>query len=67
MQLGLQIIVNGLITGSFYALIAVGLALVFGIMRVFNFAHGELYMLGAYTVWLLYSVAHWPFAGDKYK
>ncbi|MFC1950120.1 branched-chain amino acid ABC transporter permease [Chloroflexota bacterium] len=61
MELALQIIANGLITGSFYALIAVGLAVIFGIMGVFNFAHGELYMLGAYTMWLLYTLADWPF------
>lgn len=40
--------VNGLILGGAYALIGVGLTLVLGIMRVINFAHGELYMLGAY-------------------
>jgi branched-chain amino acid transport system permease protein len=60
-ELALQIFINGIITGSFYAVIATGLALIFGIMRILNFAHGEFYMLGAYTVWLLYSVNHWPF------
>lgn len=61
MQLALQIIANGLIMGSFYAMVTVGLALVFGVMGVFNWAHGELYMLGAYTMWLLYTIGHWPF------
>lgn len=56
-----QTIVNALVTSAFYALIAVGLSLVFGVMTIVNFAHGELYMLGAYTVWFLYAVAHWPF------
>lgn len=56
-----QTIVNALVTSSFYALIAVGLSLVFGVMTIVNFAHGELYMLGAYTVWFLYAVGNMPF------
>jgi len=56
-----QTIVNGLVTSSFYALIAVGLSLVFGVMNIVNFAHGELYMLGAYMVWFLYAVGNMPF------
>ena len=56
-----QTILNGLMTSSFYALIAVGLSLVFGVMHIVNFAHGEFYMIGAYTVWLLFAVLHWPF------
>jgi branched-subunit amino acid ABC-type transport system permease component len=46
---------------SFYALIAVGLSLVFGVMHIVNFAHGEFYMIGAYTVWVLFALLHWPF------
>ncbi len=61
MQLVGQIIANAIITSSFYALIAVGFCLVFGVMKTSNFAHGEFYMLGAYTVWLLYTLAGWPF------
>ena len=56
-----QTILNGLMTSSFYALIAVGLSLVFGVMHIVNFAHGEFYMIGAYTVWVLYAKMHWPF------
>ena len=56
-----QIILNGLMTSSFYALIAVGLTLVFGVMHIVNFAHGEFYMLGAYAVYVLFSKHHWPF------
>jgi branched-chain amino acid transport system permease protein len=56
-----QTILNGLMTSSFYALIAVGLTLVFGVMHIVNFAHGEFYMVGAYTVWVLYALGHWPF------
>ncbi|OPX38831.1 MAG: hypothetical protein B1H12_01455 [Desulfobacteraceae bacterium 4484_190.2] len=48
-------------TSSFYALIAVGLSLVFGVMHIVNFAHGEFYMIGAYTVWVLFALLHWPF------
>ena len=39
---------NGLVTGMILALVASGLTLIFGIMDVVNFAHGELFMLGAY-------------------
>lgn len=44
----LQQVVNGLIVGGAYALMAVGLTMIFGMMDVVNFAHGELYMLGAF-------------------
>lgn len=55
MELFLQSIVNGLIQGGFFALFAVGLVLIFGVMNVVNFAHGELVMIGAYTIWLLHA------------
>ena len=42
----------GLINGSFYALLSLGLAVIFGLLQVINFAHGALYMLGAFTAWL---------------
>ncbi|MCS7133917.1 MAG: branched-chain amino acid ABC transporter permease [Candidatus Caldarchaeum sp.] len=48
-------LVYGLVTGSMYALMAVGFSLIYGIMRVINFAHGALYMLGAYVTFLLTS------------
>jgi branched-chain amino acid transport system permease protein len=44
----LQQLFNGLVSGSFYALLALGLAVIFGMLRVVNFAHGALYMLGAF-------------------
>ena len=56
-----QTVLNGLMTSSFYALIAIGLSLVFGVMHIVNFAHGEFYMVGAYTVWVLFALMHWPF------
>lgn len=45
----LQLLINGLAVGSTYALIALGYTLVFGVLKLINFAHGEVYMLGAYT------------------
>ena len=44
----LQTLLNGIVIGGTYALMAVGLTLIFGFMKLVNFAHGELYMLGAY-------------------
>jgi branched-chain amino acid transport system permease protein len=49
MMLALDLAINGLIIGTFYALMAVGLSLIFGILKVVNFAHGEFYMVGAYA------------------
>ena len=51
----LQTCVNAIYAASFMALIAVGLVLIFGVMGVINFAHGELYMLGAYAVVFFYA------------
>jgi branched-chain amino acid transport system permease protein len=48
-MLAIDLLVNGLIFGLFYALMAVGLAMIFGVLKVVNFAHGEFYMVGAYT------------------
>lgn len=44
-------IVNGLITGSMYALVAAGMTMIFGVLRAINFAHGEYYMLGTFAAW----------------
>jgi branched-chain amino acid transport system permease protein len=52
-DLFLQFLANGLVTGSFYALSALGLTLIFGLMRVVNFAHGEFYMLGGVLGWFV--------------
>ena len=48
-MLTLDLPINGLIIGVFYALMAIGLSLIFGILKVVNFAHGEFYMVGAYA------------------
>ena len=45
----LQQIINGLTLGSIYALIAIGYTMVYGIIGLINFAHGEIYMIGAYV------------------
>src|SRR3569623_2188290 len=48
-----ELAVNGLITGLFYALMAIGVSLIFGILKIVNFAHGEFYMVGAYAYTLI--------------
>lgn len=56
MEFWIQILVNGLMLGLSYALIASGLTLVMGIQRIINFAHGEFYMLGAFGVYWLATI-----------
>jgi branched-chain amino acid transport system permease protein len=56
----LQIIVTGIVTGSIYMLIALGVTLLFGIMRVVNFVHGELVMLSAFTVYYVSTMGGLP-------
>jgi branched-chain amino acid transport system permease protein len=60
-ELILQTCLNAVIASSFAAIFAVGLVLIFGIMQVVNFAHGELYMAGAYALWFLYAENNLPF------
>lgn len=54
----IQVIINGLMIGFLYVLIALGFTLIFSISRVFNFAHGELYMLGAFATYFFYEELH---------
>jgi branched-chain amino acid transport system permease protein len=56
-----QIVTSGLVTGLIYMLIALGVTLLFGIMRVVNFVHGELVMLSAFAVYFFGSGAGLPF------
>jgi branched-chain amino acid transport system permease protein len=49
-----QVVISGLLAGSIYAMVALGLGLIFGVMRVLNVAHGPLLMLGAYTTFWLF-------------
>ncbi|RYF42927.1 MAG: branched-chain amino acid ABC transporter permease, partial [Comamonadaceae bacterium] len=51
MEILLQQIINGLVLGSMYALIALGYTMVYGIINLINFAHGEVLMVGALTSW----------------
>jgi branched-chain amino acid transport system permease protein len=51
----LQAVINGLLTGALYALIGMGLALIFGVMRIVNFAHGAFMMLGMYVTYVLFT------------
>jgi branched-chain amino acid transport system permease protein len=57
----LQHLLNGLIIGGIYALMGIGLTLIFGIMNVVNFAHGEFYMLGAFGVLTLFTFMGIPY------
>ncbi len=56
-----QATVNGMVVGLLYLLMAVGFTLVFGVMRIVNFAHGEFYMLGAFAAYFLTAQADLPF------
>ncbi|MFP3584707.1 branched-chain amino acid ABC transporter permease [Paraburkholderia sp. SIMBA_055] len=59
MSIFLQLLVNGLLLGGAYAIISIGLTLIFGVVRVVNFAHGELLMVGMYAVWMLAQHLGW--------
>ena len=61
LELLLQTGLNALYSASYISLVAVGLVLIFGVMGIVNFAHGELFMVGAYVVVALYSNFHMPF------
>jgi branched-chain amino acid transport system permease protein len=55
MNIFIEQVINGLTLGSQYALVAVGLSLIFGVVGIINFAHGEFFMLGAYALTMVYS------------
>src|SRR5712692_8171228 len=53
----------GLINGSFYAILSLGLAIIFGLLNIINFTHGAQYMMGAFCAWFLLnwlSIGYWP-------
>src|SRR5215510_5345673 len=57
----LEQLIYGLTLGSLYAMVAAGLALMFGVVRLINFAHGEFYMLGGYAFWYAYRELGLPY------
>ncbi|MEY4578795.1 MAG: hypothetical protein RL701_3498 [Pseudomonadota bacterium] len=54
----LQAVLSGVLMGGVYALIGIGLTIIFGVMQVINFAHGDLVMVGMYATWLLFTHLH---------
>jgi branched-chain amino acid transport system permease protein len=59
----LQLLLNGIVIGVIYALVAMGLSLIFGVLEIVNFAHGEFYMLGAMLAYFLtmnMGLGYWP-------
>ena len=56
-----QTLLNGFTIGALYVMMALGFTLIFGILRIVNFAHGEFYMLGAFLVYMLFGV--WKIVG----
>jgi branched-chain amino acid transport system permease protein len=63
MQILIDTLLNSAMASAATALVAIGLALVFGVMRVENFAHGELYMVGAYVTWYVSTVLQLTYFG----
>ncbi len=64
MDLLAQVLVNGILLGGLYAVMALGLALVWGVLNIVNLAHGAFIMLGGYVSWHLYTYLHIdPFVG----
>ena len=60
MESVIEQIINGLRTGSIYALIALGYTMVYGIAKMINFAHGDIIMVGAYSLYVFISLLHIP-------
>ena len=53
----------GLVNGSFYAMLSLGLCIIFGMLDVVNFAHGAMYMMGGFFTWMLshyLGIGYWP-------
>src|ERR1700735_3532408 len=60
LEIILSQIVNGLVLGGLYVLIAIGLSIIFGLLGIVNFAHGAFFTLGAYLALTLYQLFGWP-------
>lgn len=61
MQFYEQLLINGLVSGGVYMLVAIGLTVIFGVLNIVNFAHGEFYMLGGFFALLAATYLHLPF------
>ncbi len=55
-----KILLNGLIAGSLYAILSLGLSLIYGVLRFVNLAHGEIALMGAYSFYAFYGLLGWP-------
>jgi branched-chain amino acid transport system permease protein len=61
----LQLILNGLFVGSFYGLVALGYSMVYGIIKLLNFAHGDIYMLGAFAGYTMLTIGAGALGGGS--
>mgnify|MGYP000031209161 CR=1 FL=1 len=55
----IQVIISGIVTASAYAIMGIGLSVIYGISRVFNFAYGSFFTWGAYFAWILFATFSW--------